>query len=357
MTTIVSCIRLKGMERYQVQVQVEVEVQLMPSIDGVSIIGLPNAAIKESKVRVRTALYANDCRIVNQKVVIHLSPAEEKKNSPFFDLAMAVGIMKESGKFSDDLPDKTAYLGVLSLDGTMKPVDGILPAVIAARQLGYKILYLPPIANNPFMDLKGLKFRYVQTIQNVLSSLSGQLHIFSPLETTSSTTQINFSPKYDRNFGHQKAKRALEIAAAGRHNVLMIGPPGSGKSLLAEIFPSILPSLSPEESLEVRSIYQLTALSLFHNHLPPFREPHHSASAISLIGGGAYPKPGEISLAHHGVLLDEMAEFTKKTLDMIRQPMETGKITIGRTSATVTYPAQFILLAAMNPCSWWLFGF
>ena len=351
MATVISSIGLKGMEGYLVNV----EVQLLPGVEGVSVVGLPNAAVKESKDRVMAALYANDCEVPDKKIVINLSPAEQQKNSPIFDLAMAIGIMKETGDIKDPIPDKAAFLGLLSLDGSIKTVDGMLPAIVSAKKEGIKILYLPPMVDTPITQIEGLEFRFVETLQETIESFSGQLTSFSITSTPSlGSTEMN-TPTYDKDFkyvlGHRQAKRVLEIAAAGGHNVLMVGPPGCGKSLLAETFPSILPPLKQESSFEVMSIYQLSGTKYSNPRIPPFRDPHHSASAVSLIGGGANPKPGEVSLAHKGVLfLDEMAEFSKRTLDMLRQPMETGKVTISRAAQTVTYPAEFLLIGAMNPC-------
>lgn len=351
MATIVSSIGLKGIDGYRVQV----EVQFLPGIEGVSIVGLPDASVKESKDRVMAALYANDCLVPDKKIVVNLSPAEEKKNSPIFDLAMAIGIMKEAGDIKDPIPGDATFLGVLSLDGTVKPVDGMLPAIIAAKREGFKIVYLPRMKDLPINHIQGIEMRFVETLHEVIESFSGQLSL-SQLPASQTSTPINTPPPtYDKDFqqilGHKKIKRALEIAAAGGHNVLMVGPPGCGKSLLAETFPSILPVLKQESQFEVMSIYQLAGIEKANYQLPPIREPHHSSSAVSLIGGGANPKPGEISLAHHGVLfLDEIAEFPKRTLDMLRQPIETGRVTISRAASTVTYPAQFLLLGAMNPC-------
>lgn len=350
MASVITSIGLKGMEGYRVQV----EVQQILGLGGVSIVGLPDASVKESKDRVMTALYTNKYHIHNKRIIIHLSPAEQKKNSPIFDLAMAIGIMKEIGEIDDPISSDTAFLGVLSLDGKVKQVEGMLPAIIAAKKEKIKTLYLPKVDYLPFGSIEGIELRFVESLQEVTQILSGKSNtIIIPPSTSNSTEEI--IPTYEKDFvhvlGHKKAKRALEISAAGGHNVLMSGPPGCGKSLLAETFPSILPPLKQESQFEVMSIYQLAGVQKENFHIPPFREPHHSSSAVSLVGGGSYPKPGEISLAHCGVLfLDEMGEFPKRTLDMLRQPMETGTITISRAASTVTYPAQFLMLGAMNPC-------
>lgn len=351
MATVVTSIGLKGLAGYRVFV----EVQLIPGMGGTSIIGLPDASVKEAKDRVLTALYANKCLVHNKKLVINLPPAEQRKNSPVFDLAMAIGIMKEAGEIQSSIPDDTAFLGLLSLDGTIKSVDGMLPAIIAAKKENIKILYLPKVEHFSLQFLEGIELRFVETLRQVIESLSGRLTGIPSFSLSDINPTEDILPTYDKDFslvfGHQQAKRALEIAAAGGHNLLMIGPPGCGKSLLAETFPSILPTLKSEKRIEVMSIYQLAGVEKENFFTPPFREPHHSSSAVSLVGGGSNPKPGEVSLAHLGVLfLDEMAEFPRKVLDMLRQPMEAGTITISRAASTVTYPARFLMLGAMNPC-------
>lgn len=292
--------------------------------------------------------------MTEQKVVVNLSPSEQKKNSPFFDLAIAIGILKERGEFKEPIPHDAVFIGALSLDGTVEKVEGMLPALMAAKSLGFKKVYIPYDPLIPFDMFEGLECIVIQHINDVLQHLSGQGTL--PLVQLPKAAETSASPfVYLRDFrdiiGQELAKQAMEIAAAGGHNVLMSGPPGCGKSLLAETFPSILPSLRHDEQLEVISLYQLSKETLTAPQIAPFRNPHHSASSISIIGGGTNPKPGEISLAHRGVLfLDEMAEFPKKTLDMLRQPLEAGKVTINRAQSTVTYPSSFILIAAMNPC-------
>jgi magnesium chelatase family protein len=250
------------------------------------------------------------------------------------------------------LPKDAGFLGVLSLSGEVKSVEGMLPAILSAKRQGFKILYLPPISDVPIQRIEGIEFRFVQCIDDVIQSFSGQLSTSQFIKLPSSNpAPPSFKKDFKQVMGHEKAKRALEISAAGGHNVLMSGPPGCGKSLLSECYPSLLPSLSPDEQFEVLSIYQLAGVTRSDPQWPPYRSPHHSASSVSLIGGGPHPKPGEVSLAHRGVLfLDEMAEFPKRTLDMLRQPIETGKVTISRAVSTVMYPSRFILLGAMNPC-------
>lgn len=350
MTIKISSIGLKGLEGYRVQV----EVQVSKGKESMVIVGLPDASVKESKERVLAAVHTLKCNVTDQKIVVNLSPSEQKKNGPFFDLAMAIGVLKEMGEFKESIPEDVVFIGALSLDGSVQKVEGMLPALLAAKSLGFKRVYLPHDPLLPLEMLEGLECIVVQHIHEVLQHLAGQTLLPLPISlqiTERMDNQVEYPKDFCDIIGHEQAKEAFEIAAAGEHNVLMSGPPGCGKSLFAETFPSILPPLTKEVQLEVISLYQLAQERLISPKIAPYRSPHHSASAISIIGGGSYPKPGEISLAHRGVLfLDEMAEFQKRTLDMLRQPLESGKVTISRAKSTVTYPASFILIAAMNPC-------
>lgn len=350
LTVKISSVGLRGLEGYKVQV----EVQVRPGVESMVIVGLTDTSVKESKERVLSSIRAIVSSGTAEKVVVNLSPSEQKKNGPLFDLPIAIGILKEKNYIKEQISPDTMFIGALSLDGTVERVEGMLPALIVAEKLGYKRVFLPYDPLIPIDMLNGIECVVLQHVQDVVKLLCGQTPI--PLQTfTPSPKQepsFNDHPKdFSHIIGHPFTKQALEIAATGGHNVLMSGPPGCGKSLLAETFPSILPPLSKSAQLEVISLYQLANEELYDPQMAPFRHPHHSASSIAIIGGGSFPKPCEISLAHYGVLfLDEMAEFTKKTLEMLRQPLETGKVTISRVHSTVTYPASFILIGAMNPC-------
>ncbi|WP_400243833.1 YifB family Mg chelatase-like AAA ATPase [Niallia sp. JL1B1071] len=351
MTSKVSSIGLKGMEGYRVQV----EVRISQDTESMVIVGLPDASVKESRERVLASIAHFDLDVTDKKVVVNLSPSDQKKNGSLYDLAIAMAALKELGEVKREIPTDTAFIGALSLDGSVVSGEGILPAVIAAKGLGIKEVYLPYDPVLPLHMLQDINCIVVRHIEEVVQHLEGQESLLSQPHYSSENHLISNVATHQKDFchviGQEKAKRALEIAAAGEHNLLMNGPPGCGKSLLAESFPSIFPSLTNQAQLEVMSLYQLAGEKRIHVPSVPFRHPHHSASAVAIIGGGTNPRPGEISMAHHGILfLDEIAEFSKKTLDMLRQPLETGEVTISRAHSTVTYPASFILVGAMNPC-------
>lgn len=348
LTSTITSIGLKGLEGYRIRV----EVQAQQGLESIKIVGLPDASVKESKERIFAALYSSGYPPIGQKIKINLSPSELRKNGPLYDLPMAIGILSCIHFLKVPICENVGLIGALSLDGTIQPASGMLPAILAAKKLGIKTLYIPFDESLPVIQFNQLEIVHVSSLKDVIQHISGEKVQLRkrgiPAENTSkAATSLDFK----QIIGHSQAKYALEVAAAGEHHLFLQGPPGCGKSMLAESFPSILPSLTKEAQLEILSIYQLNGTSYKNYINPPYRNPHHSASAISIIGGGQNPKPGEISLAHRGVLfLDEIAEFTKKTLDMLRQPLENGEVTISRVRSTVSYPASFILIGAMNPC-------
>ncbi len=306
----VTSIGLKGMEGYRINVEVSTYV----GNDSFKIVGLPDAAVKESKERIIAALRSLGYTLSGQKVVINLSPADQKKMGSMFDLPMAIGVLSSLHELEVSLSADVGFIGALSLDGSVQPVEGLLPAVLAAEKMGIKRLYIPMDYQLPVLSFQRMQIIYVSSLQDVIGHISGQWepqqYLMKHEEDDAAYVD---SLDFQQIIGHFDAKHALEVAAAGEHHVLMSGPPGCGKSLLAWSFSSIMPSLSQQEQLEVISLYQLSHTTFQRTTLPPFRNPHHSASGVSIIGGGQYPKPGEISLAHRGVLfLDEIGEFSKK---------------------------------------------
>jgi magnesium chelatase family protein len=347
MSSKVTSIGLKGLEGYRVTV----EVQAVTGVNSIVIVGLPDASVKESKQRITAAFHGLGYFVHHQKIIVNLSPAEQKKNGPLYDLPIAIGILLSLNEINSEIPETTGFIGSLSLDGSVQAVEGMLAAVLAAKKAGLKKLFMPFDECLPLVDFDDLEIVYVSSLLDIIQHLSGKIVPQSLAKGQEELPIIYPYPDFEQIIGHSYAKHALEVAAAGEHHLFLSGPPGCGKSMLAESFPSILPPLTKENRMEMMSIYQLSGLSNHYSMVAPFRNPHHSSSGVSIIGGGQNPKPGEISLAHHGVLfLDEMAEFPKKTLDMLRQPLETGFITISRARSTVTYPASFILIGAMNPC-------
>ena len=333
----------------------EVEVGFSRGIPGITIVGLPDNAVNESKERIRFAINNSGFEYPYKlKIVVNLSPADIRKEGSCLDLPIAVGIIKNDGKLVSDIFDTFLFYGELNLNGELKPVNGVLNLALFARRNGYRGVIVPYENGNEAAFVKEIDVYAFKTLNEVIQFIvnPGEIHKVKHLKPNPG------KPKNDIDFsdikGQYLAKRVMEIAAAGFHNVLMVGPPGSGKSMISKAMPSILPDMTDDETLETSLIYSAAGMLANKTSLVerrPFRSPHHTISDVGISGGGRYPVPGEISLAHNGVLfLDELPYFKKSALEVLRQPLEDGEITISRSLISYTYPAKFMLIAAMNPC-------
>ncbi|MEJ0021712.1 MAG: YifB family Mg chelatase-like AAA ATPase [Candidatus Doudnabacteria bacterium] len=334
---------------------VEVEVDISSGLPATIVVGLPDTAVQEARERVKSAIKNSSAIFPRNRVAINLAPADVPKNGTHYDLPIALSVLLNSGQVFFEPKDKL-FLGELALDGNLRPVSGVLPILLMAREKGFKQVFIPKANSREASLVTDIEIIPIKSLYEVVGFLQGLIK----LESVKSADWQKILQMPEATFdmqlikGQEVAKRALEIAAAGGHNILLSGPPGTGKTLLAKALPSILPKLTVDEVLEITKIYSIAGLLGANKTLitlRPFRSPHHTTSGVALVGGGTNPKPGEISLSHRGVLfLDEFPEFSRNVLENLRQPLEDGLVTVARAHATVTFPAQFTLVAAQNPC-------